>query len=73
VKSEIKKQVITIKELIRFFEELKAKTEEHLRVVRDAELNHPKSIEIKEFGMERLEKQLDHLKETLKKLKELLS
>ena len=69
----MKKKIIPIKELIGFFEELKARTEEHLRVVRDAELDHPKHIEIKEFGMERLEKQLDHLKETLKKLKELLS
>ena len=53
VKSEMKKQVISTKELIGFFEQLKARTEEHLRVVRDAEL--------------------DHVKETLEKLKELLS
>lgn len=60
---------IPFKEWIRRLEERKTRIEEDLKKVKDTKVDHPKHLEINEFIMESLEKQLENLEKTLKRLK----
>ena len=58
-----------VEDLIRLLEERITKCKEILKVLKDAKLQHPEHIKIKEYYKKRIEKELENHKESVQQLK----
>lgn len=63
---------LSIKDLISSLESHKAKCEETLKILKEANLQHPEHIKLREYNKERIKKKIDELNEDLDKLRKIL-
>ena len=62
---------LSIKDLIAFLESHRAECEETLRVLTEAELQHPEHIKVRESIKERIEKEIKEIDKDLEKLRKI--
>lgn len=61
-----------IKDLISRLESHKAKCEETLEILKEANLQHPEHIKLREYNKEKITKEIDDLNKDLDKLRQIV-